>query len=187
MKAKQALKLLNVTRVTLCTYVKNGIIKATLLPNGFYDYHDDSVYAFLGRHSEINKINVIYARVSTYKQKDDLKRQIKRLKLYCKKHDINVHNTFSDISSGIDLNRPNFSKLLDLVFDRKIDTIYVTYRDRLTRISFSIIESIFEKFGTKIIPIYQCNDTNYIELFDDITSLMHYFSTRKYSNRKNKE
>ena len=183
MKAKQVLKLLNISRVTLWSYVKNGIIDGTKLPNGFYDYDEDSVYAFLGKRS---RVNVIYSRVSTYKQKEDLKRQTKKLKKYCKKNDIIFDQIFSDISSGIDLDRPNFSKLLDLVFDRKIDTIYITYRDRLTRLSFQIIKSIFNKFGTKIIPIYQCNDTNYIELFDDVTSLMHYFSTRKYSNRKNK-
>ena len=38
MKSKDALKLLNVTRVTLSSYVKNEFIKVTELPNGYYDY-----------------------------------------------------------------------------------------------------------------------------------------------------
>lgn len=46
MKSKEVLALLRVTRLTLTKYVKNGTIKATLLPNGQYDYDDESVYAF---------------------------------------------------------------------------------------------------------------------------------------------
>ena len=126
MKSKEVLRLLKVSRITLSSYVRKGIIKATLLPNGFYDYHDDSVYSFLGKYQ---RINVIYARVSTYKQRDDLKRQIIKIKSYCNKYDINIETIYSDISSGIDLDRTEFSKLLELVFDNKIDKIYITYKD----------------------------------------------------------
>ena len=37
MKSKEVLKLLGISRVTLWSYVKNGTIKATKLPNGYYD------------------------------------------------------------------------------------------------------------------------------------------------------
>jgi len=182
MRSKEILKLLKVSRVTLSSYVKSGLIKVTLLSNGYYDYHDDSVYAFLG----INKrFSVIYARVSTYKQKADLKRQINKLVSYCDKNDIFIKKIFSDISSGIDLDRSNFSELLQLVFENKIDTVYITYKDRLTRLSYLTLKSVFNKFGTKIIPIYQNNNIDYDELFDEVSSLMHYFSTKKYSQRKN--
>lgn len=182
MKSKEVLKLLKISRVTLSSYVKSGLIETTLLANGFYDYHDDSVYAFLGRK---DRYNVIYARVSTYKQKSDLKRQINKLINFCDTNDITIGKTFSDISSGIDLERPNFSKLLELVFQKKISTIYVTYKDRITRLSFLTLQSIFKKFGTNIVPIYDKNSVDYDELFDEVSSLMHYFSTKKYSKRKN--
>lgn len=181
MKAKEVLKLLGVSRVTLSTYVKTGVIKATLLPNGFYDYHDDSVYTFLGRS---NRVNVIYARVSTYKQKSDLKRQIQYLSSYCDENDINIDHIYSDISSGIDFNRQQFESLLESVFDNKIDTVYITYRDRLSRLSFLTIEAVFNKFGTKIIPVFDDDNNDLNELFDEVSSLMHYFTTKKYSNRR---
>jgi len=183
MKSKEVLKLLNVSRVTLSSYVKSGLIEATKLPNGYYDYHDDSVYSFLGK---ADRINIIYARVSTYKQKTDLKRQINKLSSYCEKNDIDIDHIYSDISSGIDFDRPNFQLILESVFENKVDTIYITYKDRLSRLSYLTIKSIFNKFGTKIVPIYDKNKTDYDEVFDEITSLMHYFSTKKYSDRKNK-
>ena len=115
-----------------------------------------------------------------------MKRQIIKIKSYCNKYDINIETIYSDISSGIDLDRTEFSKLLELVFDNKIDKIYITYKDRLSRLSYKTLKAVFNKFGTKIVPIYQYNDSDYKELFDEVSSLMHYFSTKKYSNRKNK-
>ena len=115
-----------------------------------------------------------------------MKRQINKLSSYCDKNDIDIDHIYSDIFSGIDFDRPNFQLLLESVFENKVDTLYITYKDRLSRLSYLTIKSIFNKFGTKIVPIYDKNKTDYDEIFDEITSLMHYFSTKKYSNRKNK-
>lgn len=54
----------------------------------------------------------IYGRVSTSKQKNDLTRQISTIINYCKNNNIVYSATFKDISSGIDLNRKNFSILM---------------------------------------------------------------------------
>ena len=82
--------------------------------------------------------------------------------------------------------RSGFDSLLKLVFENKIDTVYITYPDRLSRLSFITIKSIFNKFGTKIIPIHNKDSDDYDEIFDEVSSLMHYFTTKKYSHRKNK-
>ena len=50
MKAKEVLKLLNITRVTLHNYVKNGIIKTDSKVNGFYNYNEDSVYSIINKN-----------------------------------------------------------------------------------------------------------------------------------------
>lgn len=50
MKSKEVLKLLRVTRQTLTKYVKEGYIKVKKLPNGYYDYDEQSVYQFLNRN-----------------------------------------------------------------------------------------------------------------------------------------
>lgn len=70
MKAAEVLNLLRISRHTLTNYVKQGYLKVTTLPNGRYDYNEKSVYKFLIR--DIPRKNVIYARVSTSKQKKDL-------------------------------------------------------------------------------------------------------------------
>ena len=43
MLSKEVLDLLKITRPTLTKYVKNGIIKVSVLPNGRYDYCKEDV------------------------------------------------------------------------------------------------------------------------------------------------
>jgi predicted site-specific integrase-resolvase len=74
MKAKEVLKLLNISRLTLCKYLKRGFIKANLLPTGGYDYNKESINSFLNKNYE--RKTVIYARVSTLKQEQDLNNQV---------------------------------------------------------------------------------------------------------------
>lgn len=51
MKAKEVLKILNITRPTLCKYVKQGLVKIDACINGQYRYNAESVYNLLkGKH-----------------------------------------------------------------------------------------------------------------------------------------
>ncbi|MCI6189789.1 MAG: hypothetical protein MR691_07570 [Clostridium sp.] len=84
MKSKEVLALLRVTRPTLTKYVKNGTIKATLLPNGQYDYDDESVYAFINK--DIERKTVLYCRVSTQKQ----------MKLYSKRKVLKIKEALTE-------------------------------------------------------------------------------------------
>ena len=47
MKAKEVMRILNITRPTLCKYVKQGLIKIDSVINGQYRYNKDSVFYFL--------------------------------------------------------------------------------------------------------------------------------------------
>ena len=129
--------------------------------------------------------NIIYARVSTHKQKNDLITQIGKIQLFCSNSNIKIDNIFSEISSGIDLDRTEFSKLLDDIFNYKIKNIYISNKDRLTRLSFKTLEAMFSRFNTKIVIINQENNvSNDNEIFEELISLMHIFSTTLYSNRR---
>lgn len=47
MKAKKVLEILEITRPTLCKYVKQGLIRIDAKINGQYRYNSDSVYELL--------------------------------------------------------------------------------------------------------------------------------------------
>lgn len=190
MKAEQVLKLLKITRPTLCSYIRDHKIKAIKLPNGYYDYDDNSVYQFLGQpNPDSFKINVIYARVSTYKQKNDLGNQVLQLIDFCNSRNIKYGKVFQEIASGIDFDRSQFSELIQLVMAGKVENIYVTYKDRISRLSFITLQNLFKFFGTNIIVINSStNSTNNDDLFEELMNIIHLFSTKLYSHRrKNKK
>jgi len=190
MKAKEVLRILKVDRTTLSTYIKQGKIRYIKLHNGRYDYNDEDVYKLIGKKLKVkNRKNVIYCRVSTYNQKIDLDNQENQLRNYCSSNGIKVDIVFKDIGSGLDIEkRKQFSKLLDMVLKYEVDTIFITYKDRFTRISFNLLKEIFSNFGTKIEPIFEdkLDDEKMLEkeIFKELISIIHSFSMRVYSSRK---
>jgi len=187
MKANQALKILRVSKSTLRNYIKSGKIKATKLPTGRYDYDEKSIYAFLNK--DINRKVVIYARVSTNKQKKDLTNQIELLKNYCFQNGIQLNQIYQDIASGISFeNRKEFFLLLDEVFDNRIEKVVVSYKDRLSRVGFDLFRHLFKKFGTEIVVISEVGSVKLDseEIFEEIVSLLHCYSMKLYSNTKKK-
>jgi len=186
MKAKEVLKLLRCSRPSLTKYLKQGKLKAKLLDNGYYDYEEKSVYDFLNK--DISRKTVIYARVSTKKQKNDLKNQIELLKNFCVQNGYTINEVYSDIASGITFeNRIDLFKLIDEIIDNKIEKIIITYKDRLSRIGFDFFKTLFNKFGCEIIVISEVgsNKLDREEIFEEIISLLHCYSMKMYSKRKN--
>ena len=182
MKAKEVMKILKICRSTLYKYTNDGTLKSVKLDNGYFNYDEKSVYSLL---KQDERYDIIYARVSTQKQKNDLITQINKIQIFCSENNIYINQIFSEVSSGLDLDRTEFSKLLDDIFEHKIKNIYISNRDRLTRLSFKTLEAICKRFNTKIIVINEtCNNSNDNEIFEELISLMHIFSTTLYSNRR---
>ena len=185
MRAADVLKILRIHRNTLSKYVKNGIINVTTLPNGQYDYDESSVYTFLNK--DIPRKKYIYARVSTAKQKSDLENQILLIKTYCVNKGIQIDGIYKDIASGINYDkRKEFFILLDEILNNRVDTVIISTKDRMSRIGFSLIENLFNKFGTKI-EVIDCDTnvkTDSEEIFEEIITLLQSFATKYYSNRR---
>lgn len=184
MKSNEVLKLLKISRVTLCKYVKNGKIRVEKEPNGYYKYNDEDVYKILGKGDD-GRLNVIYARVSTAKQKQDLENQIANNIAYLNSQGIKVDKIYSDIKSGMSLDRKGFMELLSDVMDYKIKSVYISYKDRLARLSYELVIKLFNDYGTTIEIINNCESKNLEqELFEDIMQTIHSFSMKMYSKRR---
>ncbi|GAA9204377.1 IS607-like element ISSto13 family transposase [Helicobacter pylori] len=183
MKSKEVLKILKISRVTLWKYVKSGKIRVKQEPNGYYIYNDSDVYSLAG--IEDGRLNVVYARVSTQKQKQDLQNQIENCISFINAKGISVDSIYSDIKSGMSLDRKGFMKLLNAVMAFKIKAVYISYKDRLARLSYELVEKLFSDHGTKIVIINQCESISLEqELFEDIMQTIHSFSMNMYSKRR---
>ena len=187
MKANKVLKILNVARPTLVKYVKDGTIRTTTLPNGTYDYNDEDVYLKSGRTKE--RVSVIYSRVSTAKQKVDLEDQEKTLINWCNANGIKIARSYKDVASGMNFDRKQFMSMLDDILEYKVDAVYITYKDRLSRISFDMFQKLFGEFGCKIVVINDTEDakSNETEIFEEIISMLHCFAMKMYSKRRKKK
>lgn len=188
MKSAKVLKALKVTRQTLTKYVKNGEIRVETQPNGMYIYNDDDVYRKAGISAE--RTNAVYARVSTAKQKKDLDNQVQSIIQYCNNNGIKIDKVFKDVASGMNFDRKQFRDMMNMVLDHKIDTIYITYKDRFSRISFDLFERLFMEYNCKIVVINANNEqgeNEEKEIFEEIVSMLHCFSMRMYSRRRKKK
>ncbi len=90
------------------------------MPNGHYDYNEEDVYKFLNK--DVKRKTYIYARVSTPKQKPDLKNQIQLLKQFCFANGYTINGIFSDIASGISFEKKGLFNLLDDVENMPLST-----------------------------------------------------------------
>ncbi len=66
-----------------------------------------------------------------------------------------------------------------------IKAVYISYKDRLARLSYELVEKLFSDYGTKIVIINQCESISLEqELFEDIMQTIHSFSMKMYSKRR---
>lgn len=185
MNSKEVLRVLGVTRQTLTKYVKEGTIKVETLPNGRYDYDDESVYKFFNK--DVKRKTYIYARVSTSSQKHDLDNQIDLLKQFCFSNGYTVDGVYKDIASGISFEkRSDFFSLLDDVIAGKVCRVVISYKDRLSRVGFDLFRHLFMRFNCDIVVMSEIGSAKLDseEIFEEIISLLHCYSMKLYSKRR---
>lgn len=120
----------------------------------------------------------LYARVSSVDQKNDLERQLERLKDYAAAHGYQVTRMVSEIGSGLNDRRPKFLKLLT---DPTIGVIVVEHRDRGTRFGFTYLEQLLAMQGRRLEVILP-KDTD-DDLVNDFVSIITSMAARIYGRR----
>ena len=183
--AKEAKEYFRINGATLRMWRLNGKLNYKQFSSKKIMYDIDSFEDYCAKP----KYNVIYARVSTTKQKEDLNRQIEMVKGYAISNGYKIEKIFKDIASGMDENRDGFNLMLHDIFSGSVDKVFISYKDRLTRFGFEYFKHIFLEFGTEIVVLDELEETNtnfQKELTDDLMSIIHHFSMKLYSNRRKK-
>ena len=190
-KTGELAKMIGKQTRTVQSYCIKGDINSIIIPSGKRIISRDEVIKYLRSsnllYEDDNKIDLIYARVSTNEQKNrgDLDRQINYIiREIIAKNPKNL-KVFSEVGSGLNDNRTELKKLLDMIMNDEVDRIFILYKDRLTRFGFNYLEQICNKFGTKIIVISEEIQEKSIqeELAEDIISIIHSFSGKLYGMR----
>ena len=108
-KIKEASMLLGVTQKTLRVWEKDGKIISHKTKGGHRRYLKSELLGI----SKIKRVTICYARVSSYDQQEDLKRQEQLLELYCAKQGY-VFEIISDLGSGLNYKKRGLKKVIDL-------------------------------------------------------------------------
>ena len=185
MKASEVKNILHVTQKTINSYVKTGKLHPVIINSRHYEYDEDEVYNLIGK-GKTERLTVIYSRVSSRKQKNNLQTQEERIYNWAVNNGYKVDMKLQDIKSGMCFTeRKDFQKLMSLAATGQLGTLIVENRDRLCRFGFEMIEEMFRKLGAKIIVISNVEDKSYEkELTDDLISIIHYYSMKSYSMRR---
>jgi putative resolvase len=172
----------SVSSPTLRRWADTGKIEFIRTPSGQRKY----CIGLLGRDqtSETgekisNKIPVVYIRVSSYKQKDDLERQRNFMLSKYKEYKV-----VSDIGSGLNFKRRGLISLLQRAKEGLLSEVIVASRDRLCRFGFEILEYYFNTFDVKVVVLDDVDKSKEQELVDDLLSIVQVFCCRKNGSRR---
>jgi predicted site-specific integrase-resolvase len=100
---------------------------------------------------------------------------------------VTVDAVYKDIASGISFeSRKDFFDMLDQILDQKISKVYITYKDRLSRVGFGLFKHLFSKYGCEIVVMSEVGSEKLDseEMFEEIVSLLHCYSMKLYSKRR---
>ena len=181
-------KSLGVSIQTLRNWDKEGKLKPTYVTENGYRYYSEDLLNKFRNIKNINKIkkkNILYARVSTKNQKDDLDRQVDNLKQYAYSKGYSFE-IITDIGSGINYKKEGLLKMINLVECGEVDRIIVLYKDRLIRFGYDLIEYICKLNDTKIEIVDNSTISKEQELTEDLIQIITVFANKLYGARSKK-
>jgi len=178
-------KKLGVSKMTVLRWIKSGKLEAHRIGKE-YRVPESEIKRIL--EGKIPDKVIIYARVSSRDQKEDLERQVEYLKNYCSSKGYQVAKIITDISSGLNENRKGLKQLFKLIESGEVTKVIITYRDRLTRFGFKYLEQYFNSHGVEIEVIFDDEEkTPEKELVEDLLAIVTSFAGKLYGARSHKK
>lgn len=170
---KEASQKLKVSEQTLRNWADSGEIEYLTTEGGHRRYNIQT------NIKPAIKKNILYARVSSKKQEEDLERQVKFLQEKYPDYEV-----VRDIGSGINYKRKGFKRILEYLFKGNIGEVIVTHNDRFARYG-DFFEYLFDQFNSKLVSLSDPEEKNSdVELAEDLMEIITVFSARYYGKRK---
>lgn len=182
---RKVCKLIKLAPATIRKWAITGKIKTFTTPTGQRLYHQPSVLLLVNGSmpDSQNKKNIIYCRVSSPKQKDDLDRQIEFMQ-----SQFPGYTLVTDCASGLNFQRKGLKTILELAMSANIGELVVAHKDRLARFGFELIEYIVHIGGGKITVLDHCKTDPPVsteqELAEDLLSIIHVYTCRQMGKRR---
>jgi excisionase family DNA binding protein len=179
---KDACEALGIHYLTLYKMAKNGEIDTAKI--GQRQLYNVDKYIREKQIEKVDKKKICYCRVSSQKQKEDLKRQIEYMKKRYPAYEI-----ISDIASGLNFKREGLNKIIDLAIKGEVEVVVVSYKDRLARFGYELIERIINTYSNGEIKVENKKEeeTPEEEISKDILAIMNVYVAKINGLRKYKK
>lgn len=190
---REVSKIIGLSLNSLRNYDESGKLRFYRTPGNHRKLTRKNLLTYLEKqgvllHEENKRIDIIYARVSSndQKQNGDLARQ--ELFLLKSSTDLVNPKVISEVGSGLNDKRKGLNEVISLVLNNKVNRVFVTYPDSLTRFGFNFLKQTFEHHGTDIVVVKNEGEAKSIEqeLVEDMMNLIASFSGRLYGMRSKK-
>lgn len=170
---RKVCKLIGLQAHTIRSWADSGKLKSIRTPSGQRLFPKSQFQTFMqSLHAFKEKENIVYCRVSSKKQLDDLERQTQSLQsLYPN------YKLITDCGSGINWKRKGLRTILEFAMQGTIGELVVAHKDRLCRFWFDLIKFIIESNGGTIVVLDETKEVSTEqELAEDLLSIIHIYS-----------
>ncbi|MBB1078015.1 IS607 family transposase [Rhodoferax sp. 4810] len=124
---------------------------------------------------QTQRIVISYCRVSSFKQRHDLDRQVQFMRNQYPQAEI-----IKDIGSGLNFKRKGLKTILERAMRGDCIQLVVAHRDRLARFGYELIQQVIEHNGGELVVLDQTSHSPEHELTKDLLNILHVFSYRMH-------
>src|SRR4249919_660139 len=101
----------------------------------------------------------------------------------CKEHSITVDEWISDIGSGLNYKRKQFTRLMEMIELGQVRHLIIAHRDRLVRFGYDYFEAFCGRHHTELVVINGEAMSPEQELVRDLIAIVTVFSARLHGLR----
>ena len=173
---------------TVRRWETEGRIVSKRGPGGqrYYD-EADIRKALLIEPDEQDKKTLVYCRVSSKGQADDLRSQLKAMQTFCLGAGLAVDEWIEETGGGMNLKRKKFLSIMERIEHGEIKHLVIAHKDRFVRFGFEYFDMFAAQHGCKIIVANQEQLSPRAEMVEDLMAIIHTFSCRLYGLRNYKK
>jgi putative resolvase len=168
---------------TIRRWEREGKLTARRLASGQRYFDESDVRAMLGGAPE-KRLTVVYCRVSSAGQRDDLASQVKAMEQYCRAGAIAVDEWIQEVGGGMNFRRKRFLAMIERIQRGEIERILIAHKDRLVRFGFDLLDHLSREHGCEIVVVNQESLSPEQEMVEDLLAIVHTFSCRLDGMRK---
>ena len=153
-KPNQFAKKIGVSVSTLRRWDNENILNARRTQTNHRYYTDEDIQGYKEtKDSDKKKLTLVYCRVSSANQRDDLKSQQLAMEQFCLAKGLAVDEYLSEIGGGMNFKRPIFLDIMKKIENEEVSTLVIAHKDRLCRFGFEFFEHFAKEHNCDLIVV----------------------------------